>query len=238
VGKLTLYSMACWLAPTVIGRIEYKLRRSAGILPMNGQAARLEIVREIFELCLIRRVVETGTFRGATTEWLAQFGKPVTAIEINPVYAAYCRARLRAYENVQIKNLNSIEGLKFLIDEIHDRATPIFFYLDAHWYDYLPLKQELKVILVNFEKPVVMIDDFQVPDDPDYRFDKDNSGEALTIDYIQQAKIPLGTYFFPKVRGRWETGAKRGSVVITTHSIIAEQLRNAPLLRAWRDVRP
>jgi hypothetical protein len=36
--------------------------------PMNGQTARLEIVREIIEYCGVTNIIETGTYRGTITE--------------------------------------------------------------------------------------------------------------------------------------------------------------------------
>jgi hypothetical protein len=231
MGKL--YSAACRLAPELVGRLEHKVRRGAGMLPMNGQAARLEIAREIFELCAINRVIETGAYRGATTDWLSQFGKPVTTIEINPVLAAYCRARLRPRANVQVRNMNSVEGLQALVGELDDRTEPTFFYLDAHWYDYLPLRGELEVVFANFTQAVVMIDDFQVPDDPDYYYDDYGSGGVLTLTYLREAALPPMNYFFPTVKGRWETGGRRGSIVMTANSSMFDRLCNAPLLRTW-----
>jgi hypothetical protein len=56
----------------------------------------------------------------------------------------------------------------------------ILFYLDAHWNDDLPLEEELELIFSVHPHAVVMIDDFQVPDDPGYQFDEYGPGKALT----------------------------------------------------------
>src|ERR1039458_5426040 len=230
---INLYNTLPRVLQALVGRTEYALRRSFGLIPMKGQAARLEIVREIFEFCKIERIIETGTFRGATTAWLAGFGKPVTTFEVSPVYAGYSRARLSAFANVNVRNVNSVDGLKALVREPINLKSPCFIYLDAHWYDYLPLNDELELIFGNFERAVVLIDDFQVPDDDGYYFDDYGSGAALTLDYLARSKFPLARFFLPAVKGQWETGARRGCIIVVNHPDIAEQLQNAPLLREW-----
>lgn len=224
------------LANAAFGRLEQGLRRGGGVLPKNGQAARLEITREIFELCGIERVIETGAFRGATTSYLAQFGKPVVTIEISPRFAAYVRARLRALPNVEVRNANSVDGLKSIVAAGVGLQDTTFIYLDAHWYDYLPLREELELVFANFSRAIVMIDDFAVPDDPGYAFDDYGPGKALTMDYVAGTSIGAPNFFLPVVRGQWETGARRGTVVIAAAPDQVAQLRFAPLLREWRTV--
>ena len=46
-----------------------------------------------------------------------------------------------------------------------------FFYLDAHWRDALPLREELRIIATQHACAVVMVDDFKVEDDSGYGFD-------------------------------------------------------------------
>jgi hypothetical protein len=48
---------------------------------------------------------------------------------------------------------------------------PTLFYLDAHWEEYLPLRDELQLIYNNFPRAVVLVDDFKVDDDLGYGFD-------------------------------------------------------------------
>lgn len=222
------------LGNAAFGRLEQLLRRGGGVLPMNGQAARLEITREIFELCAIERIIETGAFRGATTAFLAQFEKPVVTIEISSRFAAYVDARLKALPNVEVLNANSVDGLKAIIAKRQWLEYTTFIYLDAHWYDYLPLKEELELIFGNFSRAIVMIDDFAVPDDPGYNFDDYGPGKALTMDYVSRARIGTPTFYLPAVRGQHETGSRRGTVVIAAEPELAERLGKAPLLRQWR----
>jgi hypothetical protein len=74
-----------------------------------------------------------------------------------------------------------------------------FFYLDAHWYDHLPLLDEMTLILERMSNSVIMVDDFQVPDDPGYCYDDYGEGQVLDLRYL----LPLAHYdfaiFFPDV---------------------------------------
>jgi hypothetical protein len=49
-------------------------------------------------------------------------------------------------------------------------SCPLLF-LDAHWYDYWPLPDELDIIASHLDKAVFIIHDFQVPGRPDFKFD-------------------------------------------------------------------
>ena len=59
----------------------------------------------------------------------------------------------------------------------------LFFYLDAHWNEDLPLAEELDTIFCRSSNPVVMIEDFQVPDDPDYGYDDYGPRKSLNPEY-------------------------------------------------------
>lgn len=207
--------------------------------PMNGQTARLEIARELLEHCGVTRIIETGTFRGTTTEWFASFGIPVLSAELSPRFAEFSRIRLRKTPFVRIVTANSVDLLKKLVREGDGLTEPTLFYLDAHWYDHLPLREEYEIISEHFAHPIILIDDFQVPDDPGYTFDDYGNGKALTLDYLRPAFRPEPEIFFPATAARWETGARRGCTVITTDKTIAQRIDAAiPLLRRWRNGTP
>lgn len=98
-----------------------------------------------------------------------------------------------------------------------DTAVPkedVFFYLDAHWKDDLPLREELEIIFSHWARPIVMIDDFQVPDS-DYSFDDYGPGKTLNLDYLGPVISAHNiAVFFPAVAASEETGVKRGCVVL------------------------
>ena len=88
-------------------------------------------------------------------------------------------------------------------------ALPTLFYLDAHWNDHLPLREEVELALKHFAKAVLIIDDFAVPDDPGYAFDDYGPGKALTLDYLARAERAAANDLFSGVgigsRDRRET---------------------------------
>lgn len=131
-----------------------------GLGPMNGQPSRQLAVTKVLLKIRPSMIVETGTYRGITTEWLAQFGIPVHTIEVDPRLYAYSSLRLRKHENVTCHLGRSLEVIEQL------KAEPgAFFYLDAHWDSDVPVYEEMVEINHRWERPVVLIDDFHVPDD-------------------------------------------------------------------------
>lgn len=197
---------------------------------MNGQAHRLEIARSIIEHGDMQRIIETGTYKGTTTEWLASFELPVDTVEVNPRFHEFAARRLAEFTNVRLHFGDSVTFLRKLADQREAMSTRHFIYLDAHWLDHLPLRQELHIIFGQMPRSVVMVDDFQVPDDSGYGHDDYGPGKALTPAYLKDLATPFST-FFPVAAARWETGAKRGCVVLTADNALREVLDNLPCLR-------
>lgn len=92
------------LPPRFAARLDEWISRDHTHPAMNGQTVRLEFTREIIKRCRIARIVETGTYRAATTLWFAQFGLPVVTSEIVPRLAELGKLRLRSYPNVEVRN--------------------------------------------------------------------------------------------------------------------------------------
>jgi hypothetical protein len=198
---------------------------------MNGQTSRLETTRQIIFSLKIRRIFETGTFRGTTTEWFSQFGIPVETVEINYRYFAFSKVRLANRGNVRVFQSNSVAFLKWKISIADGLDDPLLFYLDAHWRDHLPLREELELIFAHYSNPIVIIDDFKVPDDPGYGYDDYGTGRALTLEYVTASRLPKLSCFFPCTPASEETGARRGYVVLTSSEKMAIQLLGINLLR-------
>ena len=200
-------------------------------LPLNGQAGREALIRHIITSCSIELIVETGTYMGATAEWFAGFRLPVHTVEISPLFAEFSRLRLRDKSNVVPVREYSIAFLRNLAKTMSDRRA--LFYLDAHWKKHLPLAGELMASLGHFRVSVAIVDDFAVPDDPGYGFDDYGVGKRLDIAYVRtSAPLPRVRVFYPALRSGEETGARRGSVVLTCNDELAPILASLPELRA------
>ncbi|WKA30616.1 O-methyltransferase [Bradyrhizobium roseum] len=219
---------------TLIGIADHKSRDHRKFYPwgfaMNGQTSRLEAVRQMIFAAEIARIIETGTYRGTTTEWFAQFGLPVETVETDERVFAFSKARLSRFPNVAIHLGSSVPFLRSRLADanINDR---VLFYLDAHWENSLPLREELQIIFTHHPNSVIVIDDFQVRDDNGYHYDDYGPDRALTLDYVERSNLPAYHAFYPATPSEQETGARSGWIVLTPDPAIAERLRTIPLLR-------
>jgi predicted O-methyltransferase YrrM len=182
--------------------------------PLNGQRERQRIVRELARAVDFDEVVETGTFRGATTLFFSNLlGCPVHSAELLQRYYGFAEVRCAADPNTRLWHGDSRELLRRLAPEIDDHST--LFYLDAHWETDVPRFEELEII-ARRERAVVVIDDFQVPGDPGYEFTH-YGGAPLNLDYLPE--LPGWWRFFPAAPSSEETGAKRGCIVLASAAL-------------------
>ena len=171
------------------GRLAYfprsKLRLSWGAA-FNGQKLRQGIFVAVVEENPLTAIIETGTFRGTTTELLARTLLPVYTVEAWPRFYEFARMRFRSQrDRVHVYEGDSRAFLRQLAADSsvpHDR---VFFYLDAHWGEDLPLLEEVGIIFKSWTRAIVMIDDFKVPG-TDYQYDDYGSGKALTLEYLER----------------------------------------------------
>ena len=218
------------------GMLDYhefpELRESWGG-PFNGQAHRRQMFAEIVEACKPAAIVETGTFRGVTTEFMAKFSRvPVHTVESSYRQFGYARERFKDLANVHLVQGDS---RRFLMELFGANELPrgcIFFYLDAHWGEDLPLAEELNLIFEACAEAIVMIDDFKVPGDAGYAYDDYGPCKALTADYIAELthKFSLA-HFYPATPSSQETGARRGSIVLAAAPALVEKLSGMASLR-------
>ena len=100
-------------------------------------------------------IVETGCNAGDTTEFLAirYPDKKIITCDIDYSYVNLAKIRLQKYNNVDVHEVSS----EYLIKQVNHKSN-IIFYLDAHWGNYHPLKDELN----NIDKGYIMVDDFDI----------------------------------------------------------------------------
>lgn len=183
--------------------------------PMNGQEQRRAITRGVLHRLQPQAVVETGTCRGGTTMFLADVaGCPVHTVELSPRFSTFARWKLGHRPDVHLASEDSRVFLRRLSTSPDVPKERVFFYLDAHWEDDLPLREELDIIAGSWANSVVMIDDFQVPGDADYGYDDYGDVGALTVDLLPPSTNGWSRYF-PSLPGRLESGASRGCIVLS-----------------------
>lgn len=223
-----------------IGQLEYLFRQSARSSwggPMNGQTGRVELCRRIFAELSPVAVVETGTFRGTTTEFFAEFGVPVYTVELTPRFHAFAELRFRSVsDRVHVVLADSRALLRQLATDPSFPKEAVFFYLDAHWrLDLplvdLPLAGEIDTIFGSWKRSVIMIDDFAVPGDS-YRYNDYGPGAALNAEYLDALGRTDMFRFYPSLPAKQETGYKRGCVILGNHPETGDRLSKLELLRS------
>jgi hypothetical protein len=201
----------------------------------NDQKIRQKMFMEIVNCFRPKAIVETGTFHGNTTEFMASIIEiPIYTAEYNKRYYAFARRRLRKFSNVEIHCGDSRDYLRKLISSGLLSNEKNFFYLDAHWYEDLPLSEEIEIIINFCPEAIIMVDDFQVPWDQGYGFDDYGADKALTPEYIAPLIMKYNlAQFYPSAPSAQETGCRRGCVVLAREIEIIDRLKKIPCLRAY-----
>jgi predicted O-methyltransferase YrrM len=198
--------------------------------PFNGQEARKQIVSEVAGVMQPTAVIETGSYRGTTTAFLRDLGAPVYTVELNAQLYFYVSRRFRRDERVEVAHGDSREYLEKLAQRSNVPKARVLFYLDAHWEDDLPVQEELEMIRTVWRESVVMVDDFEVPDDPAYGFDDYGPGRTLSVSCLPIEDLGY-RIFWPSTPGEEETGERRGCVVLATPDEAAERISTLTSLR-------
>ena len=225
------------IGPFRLGMLDYLLGRRKGPLarPFNGQKVRQELFRHLLQACRPAAIIETGTYLGSSTDFIAECSRlPVYSVEADARNYGFAKMRLRKHDNVKLSLGDSREFIrKFIEVEASKYAGhPLLFYLDAHWGEDLPLYEEIAEIFSSCLQAIVMIDDFQVPDDAGYGYDDYGVGKTLTTEYIAPlvSQFQLAE-FYPKTPSAMETGLRRRCVVIVRNSTLIDALSEILLLR-------
>lgn len=199
--------------------------------PFNGQTHRRRMFTEIVELLGIAGIIETGAHLGSTTELFARTGLEVHSVEIHQPWVRFTRKRLeRKGLQAHVHHGDSRAVLAALARDGVLTDRPTLFYLDAHWDEDLPLREEVELVFAHWRQPVVMIDDFEVPG-TDYGFDDYGAGRRLTLRYLGEPSDHGARGFYPSVDAEDETGWRRGAIVLVRQGPGAETLAEAETLR-------
>ncbi len=158
----------------------------------------------------IEVVVETGTFRGATTKHFSEMVKDVYSIEVNEENYFEATKNLMGISNVHLFYGSSEKVLPKILPHLKNFKSLLF--LDAHWEAYNPLRDELKAILDSGLKPCIAIHDFKVPE-KDFGYDSYN-GQDYCLSWIEDLLIQIYGEGFKYHYNQEAEGAKRGVIFI------------------------
>jgi hypothetical protein len=229
----------------VAALLDYRLsphKRATLTGPFNGQVIRQNIFLTLNARLGFAAVFETGSYRGETTEFLAQqVACPVHSCELLTFIYELCRLRLdelrrsgtqRAAE-VTLDNLDSRAFLRQRLAGLPAASVgggPLFFYLDAHCTGELPIAEECEIILELSPRSVIMIDDFDVPDDPGFHPADARPGDFVGLGDLAGVLNRFDAGFFPSTSAQ-ETGMRRGCLILTTAPDLSACLDTLPTLR-------
>ncbi|NVM04161.1 MAG: hypothetical protein HWN67_17650 [Candidatus Helarchaeota archaeon] len=147
-------------------------------------------IDKIFNFFGVASFIETGTHLGATSLNIARDYPeiPIYTCEINKDSYNIAKEAVKKHKNVHIKNLSSEKFLERLLKNGTKLKLPLIF-LDAHWYDFLPILYETDLIFSKLNKVIILIHDFEVPNNPEYVYnihiDKNNRQIACNLSLIK-----------------------------------------------------
>jgi hypothetical protein len=190
--------------------------------PFNGQEVRRTVFEHLVAQFAPTAFIETGTFIGSTTRYLATFGLDTYTVEVHPGYQALARLALRSTDGVTLLCGDSAAGIRHLAEEGTVRRP--LAYLDAHWGPRVPLAEELDCLFGIWDEVLVVIDDFQVPADPGYGYDI-YAGVPLAAASI---RLPGDARLaYPSAPALSETGARRGTAFVARGAAARDALESA-----------
>jgi hypothetical protein len=150
-----------------------------GCDPPPPNARKRQLLHETLSFHQLRVAIETGTFLGDTTAFLADRCDRVITIELDPWLASRARERFRDRPNVTVLEGDSGELLEGVLAAVYE---PALFWLDGHFSGMhegvqtargktdTPLHSELETIVAWPQAPAssILIDDARMLGLPDY----------------------------------------------------------------------
>lgn len=192
--------------------------------PCNDDYVSQQEMLRLFKHFGVKTFIETGTYRGHTTNFVAPHMQKVITIEANRfVFLQTRQLLMKRHNNIVALLGNSGQALGEVLDH-KDRfniTEPVLFYLDAHWNNYWPLQDEMRAIAKVFANNcIIVVDDFQVPNRPELKYDSYN-GVPNNYDFIaEQVRevYPEGAIYYytdhTKMHTRSEHIGPRGKIYL------------------------
>jgi len=142
----------------------------------------------------IKNVIETGTFLGDTSLVLASMANQVFTIENNKQFALIAKRKFKNISKIELMEGSSPDILLKILPTL--KANTLLF-LDAHWYNYWPILDELEAFS-KYPKyiKVIAIHDFYVPG-RNFGYDSyiKPTGSAVLDNFFVVLDMLLRSYF-------------------------------------------
>jgi predicted O-methyltransferase YrrM len=193
-------------------------------LPFNGQARRMRTIASIAANADFDVVIETGTYLGSSTPYLAGlFNCDTYTIEINQHFAKRAQNRFsNNHPSLKITAFvgDSAEVVGKILENV-SKEKVVFAYLDAHWLDAIPTGQEIKHLIEWGGEWIAVVDDFLVPNDSGYKYD--SYGEKIIGSEIIPEN-PNIEVWIPRESAEFETGVRSGTGYIFSNTSMVKRL--------------
>ena len=142
------------------------------VLGFNRECIRAFIISKLYSSYNCSAFVETGTFYGHTSAYVRKtFKTSVYTSEINTTHYFVSKLNLIWFAGIISTLSNSSEFVANICNKGTLGDNPMF-YLDAHFYEHMPLPDELLNIGNLCEKAIIVIDDFLIPSQPEFLYDE------------------------------------------------------------------
>ncbi|WP_344547243.1 hypothetical protein [Actinomadura fulvescens] len=199
-----------------------QIRLSDGGGPFGFDVTVALLVDELMNLYDLDAICETGCFLGDTTTYLTRRypRTPVYTCDVDAEHAAVTTHRVAEHWNATVMHGPSPD----LVGKVLAEFTRPLFFLDAHWAESWPLREELELILDG--TAVALIHDFDIGH-PRFSYDS-YGGVDCGPDLLAALPTPPEHYFTPDPNARHalpclQTGRRAGL------GIVASGLDTTPL---------
>ena len=171
----------------------------------HGDPYLLQVVDKIAEC--VEQFVETGTEAGSTVGYFARMYPHLQCVTIETDFGTFETAQknLANHDNIEGRNQKSIDYLQ----KTEFLDSPALFWLDAHSHGWgCDLGQEVAIILERWESGYILLDDFQVPDRPDFGFDWYESygqlnWENVKSDIPEELQLKIKQISYPNYKSKF-----------------------------------
>lgn len=165
-------------------RMRRIIHRKPMIFRLQGDLVMRKLLKFLVGECNISFIIETGSYKGHTTTLFGEMFPhlKVYSCEIDPENYLDAKINTHKFKNIKIYNISSNLFLKEILNKKEIGSKPLFF-LDAHWLDFWPLEDEMKIIGKMTKEAIIIIDDFKIPNETRYEYD-DYKDKECSIDMI------------------------------------------------------
>lgn len=167
----------------------------------------------------IVNVVETGTYHGITTCWLAKSFKHVYTTEVNPEFYAVSQNRLsdaKLKDVVRAYLSDSVSILPEIISDLKSNGGNALLFLDAHWYTNPLIGELVKIAESEYKPAIICIHDMMNPNDLSMGYDVyPDQGITYTYEWVEPYIHNIyGKDGYIYYYNKKASGARRGALFI------------------------